>query len=141
MRKLGKALVTLICVIGLVFIFGCASLQNLAIPTHVDEGAIVYSDVEPTSYLPWTTLYDAQRLRREIVYKHECLQRVYKRLQEDDNAKVTHIIGGLDNNIGESQVIKEKLFNPNGSVGMALTALFGGTIGALFINTPKKKVV
>lgn len=139
MKKFGRALLMLICVTGLVVIFSAGCLQNLSIPTHIDERAIDYSEVSPTSYLPWTTLWDAQRIRKEILYKHGRLQVVYKRLQEDDTAKVTHIIGGLDTNIGEAQTMKEKLFNPNGSVGMAMTALFGGTIGAFFINTPKKK--
>ena len=140
MKKFGKALLMLVCVAGLAIIFGCASMQSLSIPTHVDQSVIDYADVEPTSYLPWTTLYDARRIRRGMIYKHDCLQRVYIRLQEDDNAKVTHLLSGLDTNIGEAETMREKLFNPNGSVGMALTALFGGTIGAFFINTPKKKV-
>lgn len=139
MRKFSKALLMLICVAGLVVIFGCGSLQNLSMPTHVNPDAIDYAEVEPTSYLPWTTLWDAQRIRREMIYKHDCLQKVYIRLQEDDNAKVTHLLNGLDTNISEAETMKEKLFNPNGSVGMAMTALFGGTIGAFFINTPKKK--
>jgi len=140
MKRLGKALVMLVCVLGLIVMFGCAAFQDLATPTHIDQQAIEYPiGFKPTSYLPWTTLWDAQRLRKEILYRHDCLQRVYVRLQEDDTAVVTHILDGLDTSIAGANEFKEKVFNPSGPVGTLLPMLFGGTIGAMFINTGKKE--
>ena len=138
MKKFGKALITLICVIGLIFIFGCTMLQDVTMPCHIEEQAIEYSGVEPTSYLPWTTVFDAKRIRDHIEYQHKQTQLIYKRLQEDDTLKYSFVLDSIQLSLADAQAMQEKLFNPNGSVGMALSMLFGGTIGAMFINTPKK---
>lgn len=119
--------------------FGCSAFQDLATPCHIDERAIEYSDVEPTSYLPWTTLWDAQRLRKEIIFRHDGLQNIYRRLQEDDNMLVGHVLDVLDVSVADAGTFKDKVFNPSGPIGMLLPTLFGGTIGAMFINTGKKK--
>ena len=139
MKKFSKALVTLICIIGLVVMFGCAGLQDLVIPCHIDENAIVYSNQEATSYLPWTTVFDAERIRAYMNYKHLDYQKSLKDLLGDDNLQYDFYTGQLNSAIADARQFQQKLFNPNGSIGMAITALFGGTIGAMFINTPKKK--
>ena len=141
MKKLGKSVVVLVCVVGLVVMFGCAAFQDLATPCHIDEQAIKYADVEPTSYLPWTTLWDAQRLRKDIIFKHDQLQVVYQRLQEDDAMLVGYVLDTLDVSIVSAGEFKENVFNPSGPIGLLIPTLFGGTIGAMFFNTPKKKVV
>ncbi|MHA1961927.1 MAG: hypothetical protein ACW99U_17095 [Candidatus Thorarchaeota archaeon] len=139
MKRIGKALVMLVCVVGLILMFGCAAFQDLATPCHIDQEAIDYASIEPTSYLPWPTLWDAQRLRKEILYRHDNLQIVYQRLQEDDSRRVTYIIDSLDTSVAGANEFKEKVFDPSGPVGTLLPMLFGGTIGAMFINTGKKQ--
>lgn len=139
MKKFGKALVTLICVIGLVITFGCAGLQDVVVPCHIDENAITYSEQPATSYLPWTTVFDAERIKAYMDYKHLDFQKGLKDLLEDDNLAYDFYTGQINSSIADARQLQQKLFNPNGSVGMAITALFGGTIGALFINTPKKE--
>lgn len=139
MKKFGKALVTLICIVGLVITFGCAGLQDVITPCHVDENAIVYSEQPATSYLPWTTVFDAERIRAYMDYKHLDFQAGLKDLLEDDNRAYDFYTGQVNASIADARQLQQKLFNPNGSVGMAITALFGGTIGAMFINTPKKE--
>lgn len=139
MKKISKALVTLVCIVGLVIMFGCAGLQDIATPCHIDENAIVYSEQEPTSYLPWTTVFDAERIKAYMDYKHLDFQKGLKDLLEDDNLAYDFYTGQLNSSIADARQLQQKLFNPNGSIGMAITALFGGTIGAMFINTPKKK--
>jgi hypothetical protein len=138
MKKLSKALVTLVCVIGLVIMFGCAGLQDLVIPCHIDEGVIEYSQQPATSYLPWTTVFDAERIRAYTDYTHLDYQKSLKDLLEDDNLQYSFYTDRLISSIADARQLQQKLFDPNGSIGMAITALFGGTIGALFINTPKK---
>ena len=139
MKKFTKALVTLVCVVGLVIVFGCAGLQDLVIPCHINEDVIEYSGEEPTSYLPWTTVFDAERIKAYTDFEHNDLQRYYQVLINQDDMKYNFLIGRVDLSIADARQLQQKLFNPNGSVGMAITALFGGTLGALFINTPKKK--
>lgn len=139
MRKLGKALIMLVCVLGLVIMFGSGCFQDLATPCHIDEKAIEYSEVDATSYLPWTTLWDAQRLRGEILYRHSNLQRVYVRLQEDDNAEVTFLVDALDTSVAGAREFQDQVFNPSGPVGMLLPTLFGGVLGSVFIKRPGDK--
>jgi hypothetical protein len=139
MKRIGKALVTLICIVGLVIMFGCAGLQDVATPCHIDENAIAYSEQPATSYLPWTTVFDAERIRTYMDYKHLDFQAGLKDLLEDDNRAYNFYADRITSSITNARQLQQKLFNPNGSIGMAITALFGGTIGALFINTPKKK--
>lgn len=139
MKKLSKAVVTLVCVVGLVIMFGCAAFQDLATICHIDEAAIEYSDVKPTSYLPWTTLWDAQRLRKEIIFKHNQLQVVYTRLQEDDNILVGHVLDVLDVSIAGAQEFRDNAFNPQGAIGLLVPTLFAGTLGSLLIKRPGDK--
>ena len=139
MKKFGKALVTLICIVGLIIMFGCAGLQDLVVPCHIDENAIEYSEQKPTSYLPWTTVFDAERIRAYVDYKHLDFQKTLKDMLAGDNLVYDFYTDQLNSSIADARQLQQKLFNPNGSIGMAITALFGGTIGAMFINTPKKK--
>jgi len=138
MKKFGKALVMLICVIGLVITFGCAGLQDLVVPCHINEDVIEYSGQEPTSYLPWTTVFDAERIKAYVDYQHADFQKTLRDCIASDDMKYDFLTGRIELSIADARQLQQKLFNPNGSVGMAITALFGGTIGALFINTPKK---
>lgn len=139
MKKLGKALVTLVCVVGLVIMFGCASFQDLATPCHINEDAIEYSGQPATSYLPWTTVFDAERIKAYIDYEHMDLQRYFKVTAEEDNLHYNFLTDRVTSSIADAREFQQKVFNPNGSIGIAITALFGGTIGAMFINTPKKE--
>lgn len=141
MKKFSKALVTLICVIGLVVMFGCAGLQDVITPCHIDENAITYSRQEPTSYLPWTTVFDAERIRAYMNFTHLDYQKTLKDILAGDNLLYDFYTGQINSSITDARQLQQKLFNPNGSIGMAITALFGGTIGAMFINTPKKKEI
>lgn len=137
MRKLGKGLVTLVCIVGLVIMFGCATFQELGTLCHIDGVAIKYAGLEATSYLPWTTLWDAQRIRKGILYNHKLTQMIYQRAQEDDNIEVAYIIESLDTSIMSAEEFKNAVFDPAGPIGLALPMIFGGTLGALFI--PRKR--
>lgn len=139
MKKFSKALVTLVCIIGLVITFGCAGLQDLVVPCHIDENAIEYSGQKPTSYLPWTTVFDAERIKAYMNFTHLDYQKTLKDMLVGDDLLYDFYTDQINNNLADARQLQQKLFNPNGSVGMAITALFGGTIGAMFFNTPKKK--
>jgi hypothetical protein len=139
MKRIGKGLILTICIVGLLALFGCSMVQDIATLCHIDETAVEYSETTKTSYLPWTTVYDAKRVLAHINYKHQQLQLAYERMKVDDNLRHAFLTGNLELNIADAVAFQQKVFNPAGPIGLGLTTLFGGTIGALFINTPKKK--
>ena len=69
MKKLLQTMVvTLVGLIVLIFISaGC--IQDVAIPTYVDEAAAEWANVPTKLFLPWSTLWDAKRLANAIDYK------------------------------------------------------------------------
>jgi len=72
-------------------------------------------------------------------YKHLDFQAGLKDLLESDNRAYNFYADRITSSIADARQLQQKLFNPNGSIGMAITALFGGTIGALFIKRPGDK--
>jgi hypothetical protein len=140
MKKFLKGLVTLVCIVGLVIIFGCASFQDLATPCHINEDVIKYSGQPATSYLPWTTVFDAERIKAYMDYEHLDTQKMWDEMKLQDMRKYSFLTERIDVGITDGRQLQQKLFDPNGSIGMAIVALFGGTIGAMFINTGKVKV-
>jgi len=138
MKRFGKMLVMLFCVLGLVIFFGCSAFQDIVIPTHIDENAISYSGQEATSYVPWTTLFDAKRIESYVNFNHLNTQAVYQNLLEQDNRDYSFYIDSVATSIANANDFKHKVFDPSGPIGAMIPLLFGGTIGAMFINTPKK---
>lgn len=139
-KGLGRSIVMLICVVGLVTVFTAGCLQDLMTPNHINPDAIKYSGQEATSYVPWTTVFDAERIKAYMDFEHLDTQKFYDELKAQDSRQYDFLTGRIDIGIADARRLQQKLFNPNGSVGMVITALFGTTIGALFINTGKKKV-
>lgn len=139
MRKIGKGLVVLVCVVGLVGMFGCSGFQDILTPCHINEAAIEYAGIPGTSYMPWTSVWDASRVLSHMNYNHSVYQISYERMKQDDNLQHSFLYGNLEVNIADARSFQEQLFDPSGPIGLAIPMLFGGTLGALFINTPKKK--
>ena len=139
MKKIGRSLVVLVCVVGLVGMFGCSGFQNILTPCHIDEAAIEYADIPATSYMPWTTVWDANRVLSHMGFNHSTLQISYERLKQDDSLQHSFLYSNLELNIADATTFQQQVFDPSGPIGLAIPMLFGGTLGALFINTPKKK--
>ena len=51
---------------GLLFlaVLGCTAMLDAVTPCYIDPMEIDYADAEPTSFMPFTTLWDAQRMSR-----------------------------------------------------------------------------
>ena len=139
MRKLGKGLVTLICVVGLVIMFGCTTFQELVTPCHIDKKAPENAGMEATSYLPWTTVWDARRVFAHLNYMHTQTQIAYERLQQDDSFTHAFLLNSVEVNLADAIGLQEQLFDPAGPIGLLLPALFGGGIGAMFIPRRREK--
>lgn len=139
MKKFGKGLLAMLLLTGLAVMFGCALVQDAVIPCHINQEAIDYAGIKPTSYVPWTTLHDAQRIRDYVNYNHIQYQNAMERLKKDDRLSHAFVLDGLNYNIDDSLVLKKKVFSPTGAIGLAFPALAAGTFGAMYINTGKKK--
>lgn len=139
MTKKLKALIVVFCTIGLVALFGCSAVMDLATPCHIEPDLIKYVDEKPTSYLPFTTLWDAERLGSKFDYLHQVKQIDYQRLAEDDNIFVDYITSVQGRHIVSAKQFQKTVYTPNGPVGLALTTLFGGTLGAVLIPRPGDK--
>ncbi len=139
MKKLGKGIVTLVCVVGLVAILTGGCFQDLMTPCHINPDVIEYSEQEATSYLPWTTVFDAERIKSYTDYKHVDFQAFYDNAKALDRREYIFLTDGLNGSIASARQLQQRLFSPTGSVGMIMTTLFGGTIGAMFIKRPGDK--
>ena len=141
MKKFGKGLVGLVCILGLITMFGCVGFQDIVTPCHIDVAAIEYAGTTATSYTPYTSVWDAKRVRAYMNYMHVQTQTAYERLQQDDSLSHAFLLNSVDANIADSVQLQAQVFNPAGPIGIALPALLGLGAGTFLINTPKKKKV
>lgn len=139
MRKFGKTLVAMLLLTGLVAMFGCALVQDAIVPCNIEQDAITYSGQKATSWVPWTTLYDGERILEWVEFNHVQYQLACDRMKEDDKLMHCKIVGRLTVSVDQAEAFKGKVFSPDGAIAMAFPMLFGGAFGALFINTGKKK--
>lgn len=139
MKKFGKGLVAMLLLTGLVAMFGCALVQDAVVPLNIEQEAIEYSGQEPTSWVPWTTLYDGNRILEWIEFNHLQYQLACDRMKEDDKLIHGKIVGRLNVSIDQADSFKSKVFSPDGAIAMAFPMLFGGAFGALFIKRPGDK--
>ena len=138
MRFFKTLLVTLIVALLLGFM-GCIGLQDIATPIHIDEAAIEYSGQEATSYMPWTTVYDAKRIRAYINYIHVQTQNAYERLKKDDSLTHAFLLDSIDANIADAMEFQATVFRPTGPIGALFLAGGGLGVGALAIKRPGDK--
>lgn len=139
MKKFGKGLLGLVLVVGLLAMFGCSLVQDTITPCHVGEEAIEYAGIKGTSYVPWTTVFDAKRVRGYMNFNHVQYQTTYDRAKQDDTLRYTFISDGLNVHIADATAFQQKVFSPTSPVGLLLPTLLGGTLGSLFIKRPGDK--
>lgn len=136
MKKLIKTFVVGIATILLVAMFGCAALMNLATPCYIDEDVITYANEKPVSFLPFTTLWDAERVDNKFDYVHLITQIDLRRQIEDDVVYYDYLKDLQNRHTASAREFQKTLFTPEGPVGLLLPTLFGGTLGALLIPRP-----
>ena len=130
-RKL-QGLLASIAIFGLAVILGCASIMDAVTPCYISPASLEYAEAEPTTFLPFTTLWDAKRVDKKMAYVH-LINQTTDRLQYG-------FLKGLSSfHITAAQEFQEVLFSPTGPIGLAFPMLFGGTLGALFIKRPGDK--
>ena len=122
--------------LGLVVLFGCAAIMNVATPCFIEEEAAIYADEETTSFLPFTTLWDAKRIDLRMDYRHQINQIGLARALENDTMQYGFLKGVQTPHIMAAQEFQQAIFTPEGPLGLLLPTLAGGTLGALLIRRP-----
>jgi hypothetical protein len=141
MNKLKATGVALVATLLIVFI-GCASMQDAVVPCYVDPAVGEYTGEPMTSFLPYTTLWDAKRLKRHMDYAYQVNQEMFLRSRKDDRMLYGFIDDSIAIGMADAMQLKEAVFSPSSPIGALLPTLLGGTLGAVLISKPgdKKKI-
>lgn len=129
-------------VLVLVAMFGAGCFQELLIPTYTEPQAIKYGGEETTggkSFLPWTTLWDARRIARQMKYQHGLVVKGLVRQIEDDADAYNYIRKQHVLNIQAAEDFKDTIFSPTGPIGLLVPTLAAFGIGAMGVTRPKDK--
>lgn len=131
-----KKLTVWLCILGLTVMLGCASFQDAITPCYIEPATLKYADANATTFLPFTTLFDAERVDRKMDFVHQWNQ-------TKDNMQYGFLKGLNAFHIGAAEEFQTALFSPEGPIGLMLPTVMGGTLGALLISKPddKKKIV
>jgi hypothetical protein len=77
-----KKLPMVLAALLLVALLGCQALLNVVTPCHISQMTIDYAEAEPTSYMPWTTLFDSERIQGLARWKFQKEQLKYGFIKE-----------------------------------------------------------
>lgn len=123
--KLKKISVWL-CVLGLTMMLGCASFMDAVTPCYIPKEVIKSADVDLPliPWMPYTSLFDARYVKTKIYFQYLLHNNL------------------ITSSIQTSEAFQQKLFSPEGPIGLLLPGLMCGTLGALLIPRPgdKKKI-
>lgn len=136
-----KKRMLLITVLGavLVVVFGCSMVQDAITPCFIEPRAIDYSGEKSTSFVPYTTLLDAERIDSVINYKHIEKQVEYLYASEADVRLVSWIQGRSTLHKAAAQEFKQNFFSPTGPMGLLLAGVPCFGLGAMLISKKSDK--
>lgn len=121
-----KKLIIWLCILGLTLIMGCSLVQDAITPCYISEEVIksVGADLPLINGMPYTSLFDARYVKTKMHYQYL----LYNNL--------------MTGSIQASEAFQQKLFSPQGPIGLLIPALTAGTLGALLVSKPddKKKI-
>ena len=127
-----QTIILSIVILGLAVLFGGACFQEIITPCYISPISLEYANVNATSLLPWTTLFDAKRVDRMVDFKH-----TWNQATDTLKYKLTKGLNALHISIGEE--LKATLFSPTGPIGLMFPALGGTAIGTFLLSKPKDK--
>jgi len=117
MKKLLQTTVIILAgIIALVFI-GCTTVQDAITPCYIPPELGKFVDEPMTSFVPYTTVFDAERILRKMQY----------------------LASGLRISIIGAREFQRNVFNPTGPLGLLLVGGPMCALGAYGISKPKDK--
>lgn len=132
MSKKLQTIIMTVSILGLVILFGGACFQEVITPCWISPISLEYADVNATSILPWTTLFDAKRVDRMVDFKH-----TWNQATDTLRYKLTKGLNAIHISVGEE--LKATLFSPTGPIGLMFPALSGTAFGTFLLSKPKDK--
>ncbi len=73
MKTLKKISLVVVAII-LLGLLGCGAALDAITPCYIPPGTIAYAKAPPTTFLPFTTLWDSQRINRTVDYRFTLMQ-------------------------------------------------------------------
>lgn len=142
LTKLQKMLV-LVCSVLLVTVLGCSSWMDGLTPTFIEPGILEYADSKPTIFTPYTSLWDAKRVLRDLDYRFVTSQTKLARSLEDNDTHYKHMRKIMKVNIASSEELRDTLFSPAGPLSILFAAVPSLALGGYLIQRPsdKKRIV
>lgn len=125
-----------------VVMLGCSSIQNGIIPCNIDPANGEYAGEKMTSWMPWTTIWDSDRLAAKMKFLHEANLIELERAAEDDTRYYGFLKDAMILDRGNATEFRDAVFSPKGPGGMLASALLPFGLGAFLITKPgdKKKI-
>ncbi len=120
-----KKLIIAVAGVAAILLLGCSAILDGITPCYIDPEAVLYSGLEPSLFLPFTTLWDSQRVSRGMDLQFAFAQMKYGFLK--DTAALYQ---------ASSAELQTNVLQP------ALMALIGGstfTVGWLGVKRPGDK--
>jgi len=127
MNKKYKTLIITICIVGLAGIFGACSVQDVITPCYIPEEIIksVGVNIPIISWMPYTSLFDARFVKTKMDYQYLLHNNL------------------ITTSIQTSELFQQKIFSPEGPIGLLLPASLAGILGVFgggrFIKSPREK--
>ena len=140
MNKKEKLLVGVLILL-LVTLVSTSCIQDAIIPMYIDPEVGVYAGEDMTSWMPWTTIWDGDRLAAKMKFLHDSNLIELDRAKENDIRHYGFLNDALILDRENAVVLKNTVFSPEGPLGMLLLGLPTFGLGALLIRKPGDKKV
>ena len=117
LSKILQTTVITLAALILVVLMGCSMVLDAITPCYIPPQLGEFVDEPMTSFVPYTTVFDAERMLR----------------------KMNYFAGGLKISVAGSRELQQNVFNPTGPLGLLMVGGPALALGALGISKPKDK--
>lgn len=135
MNKKQKMLVGVL-ILFVVALVSTSCIQDAVTPMYIDPEVGEYAGEDMTSWLPWTTIWDGDRLAAKMKFLHESNLIELERAAENDVRYYGHLNGALILSRTDATTIRDAVFSPDGPLGALLLGLPTFGLGALLMSKP-----
>ena len=125
-----------VLVLFVVVLIGTSCIQNAVTPCYIDPEIGEYTGEDMTSWMPWTSIWDADRLAAKMKFLHESNLIELDRAKENDTRYYGFLNNALILSRADAVEVQNAIFDPSGPVGMLLAGLPMFGLGAMLIRKP-----